>query len=73
MILFKCNPALNTKCSKTGCNTACFETKYPEFAETDNDGRPIVSYISENELPKEVKGNERRTAICTAAADRKGS
>jgi hypothetical protein len=59
MILFRCNPNLNTKCSKTCCQTVCFDTKHPEFAELDDDGNPIVSYISEDELPKEVEGNEK--------------
>lgn len=61
MIVFRCNPTLNTKCSKTCCQTVCFDTKHPEFAELNDEGNPIVSYISEDELPKEkeVEGNEK--------------
>lgn len=73
MILFKCDPARNTKCPKISCQSLCFETRYPEFAEVNDNGGPIVSYISEDELPKEVNDNEGRTEICTAASDRKGS
>lgn len=58
MILYLCNPKLNTKCSKNCCETVCFDTRYSEFAELDDAGNPIVSYISEDELPKEVEGNE---------------
>lgn len=51
MILFKCNPLLNVNCGKNCCGTLCHETTHPEFARLDEHGNPIVTYISEKELP----------------------
>lgn len=51
MILFKCNPLLNVNCGKICCGTLCHETTHPEFAVLDEYGNPIVTYISEEEMP----------------------
>lgn len=51
MILFKCNPLLNVNCGKVCCGTLCHETTHPEFAHLDEHGNPIVTYISEEEIP----------------------
>ena len=51
MILFKCNPLLNVNCGKVCCGTLCHETTHPEFARLDEHGNPIVTYISEEEIP----------------------
>lgn len=51
MILFKCNPMLNVNCGKICCGTLCHETTHPEFAVLDEHGNPIVTYISEEEIP----------------------
>lgn len=51
MILFKCNPLLNVNCGKVCCGTLCHETTHPEFAVLDEYGNPIVTYISEEEMP----------------------
>lgn len=51
MILFKCNPMINVNCGKVCCGTLCHETTHPEFAVLDEHGNPIVTYISEEEIP----------------------
>lgn len=51
MILFKCNPLINVNCGKVCCGTLCHETTHPEFAHLNEHGNPIVTYISEEELP----------------------
>lgn len=54
MILFKCNPMINVNCGKVCCGTLCHETTHPEFAVLDEHGNPVVTYISEEEMPVPV-------------------
>ena len=56
MILFKCNPMLNKSCGKICCGTLCHETTHPEFAVLDEHGNPVVTYISEEEVPVPANG-----------------
>ena len=44
--IYKCDPEKHKKCPKTGCyiyrGGYCNGTKHPEYAELDEEGKPIV-------------------------------
>ena len=62
LILYKCDPEKNTKCRKNMCylNTrfkhSCRNTKYPEYAQVAENGKPIVAYVRLDDCPDKADG-----------------
>ena len=48
--LYECDPRLNTKCHKTGCQDYCFHTSHVEFAKS-----PRAYEVAEDLTLVEVK------------------
>ena len=40
-VLYVCDPAKHIKCDKFSCQKMCKLTRYPEYAKTDKNGKPI--------------------------------
>lgn len=54
--LYYCDPAKHTKCKRNSCykyGGMCRWTRYPEYAKTDKNSKPIISNILE-ELNEEA-------------------
>jgi hypothetical protein len=56
--LYKCDPAKNTECKKTGCQTFCFSTRHIEYAQD-------IQQMTAGEVLELVKTklNERKMSI----------
>lgn len=52
--IYKCDPEKYKKCPKTGCyiyrGGYCNGTKHPEYAELDEEGKPIVLDVFDSEI-----------------------
>lgn len=50
-ICYLCDPNKNKECRKTSCQKRCFCTQKEEYAMLDENGKPIVKYVTD--FPKQ--------------------
>ncbi len=53
IVIYKCDPSKNVTCKKTLCGSECNGTSKREYAQLDENCKPIVVYDSENPPPLE--------------------